>query len=158
MGVFTYHNESTLSVTRSRLFKAVVLDFDNIIPKIMKMAQNIEILEGNGGPGTLRKITYVEGGETKYVVEKWEATDEEKYVYSYSVIEGSGLAEGVEKITIEQKFEEGADGGCVGKDSITFFTKFDAPPTDVVVATITAIREGHFRALEAYLLAHPHEY
>ncbi|KAI9123070.1 hypothetical protein K1719_005959 [Acacia pycnantha] len=158
MGVFTYHNEIASSVTRSRLFKAFVLDFDNLIPKIMKMGQKIEILEGNGGPGTLRKITYVEGGEAKYVVEKWEAADEAKYVYSYSVVEGSGLAEGMEKITIEQKLEEGADGGCVGKDSITFFTKFDAPPTDVEVSTIKAIREGLIRAIEAYLLAHPHEY
>ncbi|XP_054807234.1 class-10 pathogenesis-related protein 1-like [Prosopis cineraria] len=157
MGVFTYQNDNASTVATSRLYKALVVDFDNLVPKIME-GVTIEILEGNGGPGTLKKLTYPRGEETKYLVQKVEAVDEASYAYNYSMIEGSGLAEGVEKMTFETKLVEGADGGSVGKVSITYFTKTDAPPSDEELANGKASGDGLFRAVEAYLLAHPDHY
>ncbi|KAI9123015.1 hypothetical protein K1719_005904 [Acacia pycnantha] len=154
MGAFTYQSENASSVARSRLFKAFVLDVNNLLPKIMEGVK-IEILEGNGGAGTLKKTTYSEGGETKYVVERVEAVDESNYVYNYSVVEGSALPEGVEKITFETKIEEAANGGSLGKASFTYFTKTDAPPSDDIIASAKAQGSGLFKAVEAYLLAHP---
>ena len=62
MGVFTYESETTTVITSARLFKAFVLDADNLIPKILPHAiKSAEILEGNGGPGTIKKITFHEG-------------------------------------------------------------------------------------------------
>ena len=64
MGVFTHENEVTSPLPPSKLFKAFVLDADNLVPKIYKHGINdlsVEILEGHGGPGTIKKFTFREG-------------------------------------------------------------------------------------------------
>lgn len=62
MGVFTYESEFTCTIAPARLFKAFVLDADNLIPKVAPQAiQSAETLEGDGGPGTIKKITFGEG-------------------------------------------------------------------------------------------------
>ena len=62
MGVYTYEHEIASTIAPARLFKAFLLDADNIIAKIVPHAvKNVEILEGNGGPGTIKKITFGEG-------------------------------------------------------------------------------------------------
>lgn len=62
MGVFTYETEFTSVIPPPRLFKAFVLDADNLVPKIAPQAiKHSEILEGDGGPGTIKKITFGEG-------------------------------------------------------------------------------------------------
>ncbi|KAL0368297.1 UNVERIFIED_CONTAM: Major allergen Pru ar 1 [Sesamum calycinum] len=44
---------------QSQQFKAVVLDADTLIPKIMPQAiKNVEILEGDGGVGTVKIIHF----------------------------------------------------------------------------------------------------
>ena len=62
MGVFTYEAETTTVIPPARLFKAFVLDADNLIPKIAPQAiKSAEIIEGNGGPGTIKKVNFGEG-------------------------------------------------------------------------------------------------
>jgi len=62
MGVFTYEAETTTVIPSARLFKAFVLDADNLIPKIAPQAiKSAEIIEGNGGPGTIKKVNFGEG-------------------------------------------------------------------------------------------------
>ena len=62
MGVFTYESEDASVIPPARLFKAFVLDSDNLIPKVVPQAlKSTEIIEGNGGPGTIKKITFGEG-------------------------------------------------------------------------------------------------
>jgi hypothetical protein len=62
MGVFTYEAETTSVIPPAKLFKAFVLDGDNLIPKVAPQAiKSIEIIEGNGGPGTIKKINLDEG-------------------------------------------------------------------------------------------------
>ena len=59
MGVFTYESEFTSTIPSARLFKAFVLDADNLIPKIATQAvKSAEIIDGNGRPGTIKKITF----------------------------------------------------------------------------------------------------
>lgn len=44
------------------MFKAAVLDADTLIPKILPQAiKSVEILEGDGGAGTIKLITFGEG-------------------------------------------------------------------------------------------------
>ncbi|KAI9123024.1 hypothetical protein K1719_005913 [Acacia pycnantha] len=156
MGVFTYHDdEKTSTVPPSKLYKALVLDSDELIPKVLDSVQSVEIVEGNGGPGTVKKLTFVEGGETKYVLQKVEEIDEANYGYKYSIIGGSGIPETVEKITFESKLEEGPNGGSKGKVTVTYFTKTDAPPSEEEINTGKAKGQGLFRAIEAYVLANP---
>ena len=64
MGVFTYETEVTSFIPPAKMFKAFVLDVDllggplpNIVP-LPQVIKNVEILEGDGGPGTIKKITF----------------------------------------------------------------------------------------------------
>lgn len=62
MGVHTFTDEIKSSVAAPRLFKAMVLDADNLLPKIVPQAiKNVEVVEGNGGPGTIKQINFPEG-------------------------------------------------------------------------------------------------
>ncbi|KAK9986708.1 hypothetical protein SO802_031659 [Lithocarpus litseifolius] len=54
--------ETTTVISPARLFKAFILDADNLIPKIAPQAiKSAGIIEENGGPGTIKKITFCEG-------------------------------------------------------------------------------------------------
>ena len=65
MGVFSYEDEATSVIPPARLFKSFVLDADNLIPKVAPQHfTGAENIEGNGGPGTIKKITFAEG---KYI-------------------------------------------------------------------------------------------
>jgi len=61
MGIFTFEDETTSPVAPATLYKALVTDADNVIPKAVEAFRSVENLEGNGGPGTIKKITFVEG-------------------------------------------------------------------------------------------------
>jgi hypothetical protein len=62
MGVFNYEAESPSVIPAARLFKAFILDGDKLIPKVSPQAIScVENIEGNGGPGTIKKITFAEG-------------------------------------------------------------------------------------------------
>ena len=62
MGVVTYEHEITSSISPAKMFKAFILDSDNLIPKILPQAiKCVEIIEGDGGPGSIKKITFGEG-------------------------------------------------------------------------------------------------
>lgn len=62
MGCFTYETEYTSVIPRAKLFKAFLLDADNLIPKVAPQAtKGSENLQGNGGPGTIKKIYFGEG-------------------------------------------------------------------------------------------------
>jgi len=61
MGVFTFEDETTSTVAPARLYKALVKDADNLVPKAVEAIKSVEIVEGNGGPGTIKKLTFVEG-------------------------------------------------------------------------------------------------
>ena len=62
MGVFTYEFENSSVIAPARLFKSLILDADNLIPKVVPQAvKNTEIVSGNGGPGTIKKVHLGEG-------------------------------------------------------------------------------------------------
>lgn len=62
MGVVTYESEATSALPPAKLFKAFVLDTDTLLPKILPQAiKSSEIIEGDGGPGSIRKISFAEG-------------------------------------------------------------------------------------------------
>lgn len=61
MGVFSFEDEATSIVAPATLYKALVTDADNLTPKVIDAIKSVEIVEGNGGPGTIKKFTFVEG-------------------------------------------------------------------------------------------------
>lgn len=62
MGVYTYESEISTAIPPAKLFNAFVLDGDKLIPKIVPMAfKSVEIIEGDGGAGTIKKINFGDG-------------------------------------------------------------------------------------------------
>ncbi|KAI9084239.1 hypothetical protein K1719_033746 [Acacia pycnantha] len=155
MGVFSYEHEHTSTLPPAKLFKAFTKDSDELIPKAVEPIQSIQNVEGTGGPGTVKKLTILEGGKTHHALHKVEAVDEASYVYNYSVVEASDFPETVEKISVDTKLVEGPNGGTVAKISVKYFTKGDAQPTDEELKTGKSKGDSLFKAIEAYLLAHP---
>lgn len=62
MGVITFESNDTYAVPPARMFKALVLESDQLFPKIFPDAiKNIDVVEGDGGAGSIKKITFAEG-------------------------------------------------------------------------------------------------
>ncbi|KAJ7980321.1 Major allergen d 1 [Quillaja saponaria] len=157
MGVFTDETEISSAIPPARLFKAFVLQADNLIPKILPHAiSSIEIIEGDGGPGTIKKINFAQGNG--YLKHKIDSVDKENLIDNYSLIGGDGLSEKLEKISFNIKFLASGEGTLVKRTS-TFHTKGDS---DIdIEEEIKGDKEkvtGLFKAVEAYLLANPNEY
>lgn len=62
MAAVTFAEEFSSSIPAPRMFKALILDGDNLIPKLMPQAiKNIELVQGDGGPGSIRQMNFAEG-------------------------------------------------------------------------------------------------
>nr|AFV09181.1 disease-resistance response protein 49 [Lens culinaris] len=155
MGVFNVDDETTSVVAPAILYKALVIDADTLTPKVIDAIKSVEIVEGNGGAGTIKKVTFVEDGESKHVLHKIELVDVANWAYNYSIVGGVGLPEGVEKISFEAKLSAGPNGGSVGKLSVKYFTKGDAAPSEEQLKKDKAKGDGLFKALEGYCVANP---
>ncbi|KAG6668039.1 hypothetical protein I3843_01G134500 [Carya illinoinensis] len=159
MGVFTYETESTSVIPPAKLFKAFILDADNLIPKVVPQAiQASEIIEGNGGPGTIKKITFGEGSQFKYVKHKIDEVDHTNFTYGYSIIEGDALSNIIEKISYEIKIVASPDGGSILKSISHYHTIGDHEIKEEQVKAGKEKAAGLFKAVEGYLLAHPDAY
>ncbi|KAJ1395313.1 START-like domain superfamily [Sesbania bispinosa] len=151
----TFQDETTSTVAPAKLYKALVKDADDILPKVVEAIQSVETVEGDGGPGTIKKLTFVEGGETKYVLHKIEAIDEANFGYNYSIVGGVGLPETVEKVSFEAQLVAGPNGGSIGKLTVKYQTKGDAQPSEGELKEGKARGDALFKAIEGYVLAHP---
>ncbi|KAF9677967.1 hypothetical protein SADUNF_Sadunf08G0163000 [Salix dunnii] len=164
MGVITLENEFPVNVSPAKLFKAYCLDTVALMPKILpEYIKSSEIIEGNGGPGTIRKITFVEGKPSftrkglNYVKQKIEAMDKENFTYSFSVIEADvwKFAE-VEKVIYENKFVRTPEGGSICKRTRTYHIKGDGEINKDKIKDVYGKKtEGLLKAVEAYFMANP---
>ncbi|KAK4786682.1 hypothetical protein SAY86_010515 [Trapa natans] len=160
MGVVTYSMEVCTSIPPARMFKAFVLD-DNLIPTVLPQAiKRVEIVEGDGGAGTIKLVHFGDASSFKMVKHRVEELDKEKLTYSYTIIEGDALMGTLEKIENELKFEDGAgcNCGCICRSTSKYHTLegVDIKEEDVKAGKEKAM--GMFKAIEAYLLANPDAY
>ncbi|KAF3670843.1 Major allergen Pru ar 1 [Capsicum baccatum] len=155
MGINTYAHESTTTVAPTRLFKALVLDSDNLIPKVMPDVKDIETVDGDE---TIKKMNFVEGGPIKYLKHKIHVVDEKNLVSKYSLVEGDVLGDKLESITYEVKFEASGNGGCVCKTTSEYHTKGDHVVTEEEHNVGKEKAIDLLKAVEAYLVANPSVY
>ncbi|KAK7363529.1 hypothetical protein VNO77_05675 [Canavalia gladiata] len=154
MGVFTSESEHVSPVSAVRLYKAIVLDATNVFPKALpNFIKTVEILQGDGGPGTIKKLTLAQG--LGYVKHHVDAIDREKYVYNYSVIEGSALSEALEKICYEYKLMPTPEGGSIVKSISKYYTKGDEQLAEEYLKVGKERSSGFTKAIEDFLLANP---
>ncbi|KAB2625168.1 major allergen Pru ar 1-like [Pyrus ussuriensis x Pyrus communis] len=159
MGVFTYETEFTSVIPAPRLFKAFILDGDNLIPKIAPQAiKSTEIIEGDGGVGTIKKVTFGEGSQYGYVKQRINGIDKDNFTYSYSMIEGDTLSDKLEKITYETKLIASPNGGSVIKTTSHYHAKGDVEIKEEHIKAGKEKASGLFKLLEAYLVANPDAY
>ncbi|GKV50401.1 hypothetical protein SLEP1_g57107 [Rubroshorea leprosula] len=159
MGVFTDEIEHTTKIQPARLIGAFACAPTDI--------RNVELIEGDGGPGRIIKITFGEGSQVEYVKYKIEslfggassgfsseAVDEKGLSFNYGLIEGDALMNNLEKISYEIKFMAGPEGGSICKISISnHFTIGDIYIKEEDVKAEKERALGLFKAVEAYLLA-----
>ncbi|KAL2558416.1 MLP-like protein [Forsythia ovata] len=152
MGVITCDIEITSSVPAARMFEAIVLDSDNLIPKIMPQAiESVEILEGDGGVGTIKLVNFGEGSQFKSVKHRVDALDKENFTHSYSIVEGDVLMGIFESITYHIEILATADGGCICRNRSIYNTKGDVQITEEKIKEGKEKTMAMFEAIEAYL-------
>ncbi|KAJ9180983.1 hypothetical protein P3X46_009160 [Hevea brasiliensis] len=162
MGVITCEWQVATTVPPAKMFKTFLLDSEILLPKICPRAiKSVVILEGDGGPGTIKQINFNHGSELSHVKERIDAIDKENLTYDYSVIGGDPalLNKALDKISFQIKVESSPDGGSIFKRSSKSYTIDGA---EVNEEEIKAGQEkameafvGIFRAFEAYILANP---
>uniref|UniRef100_A0A5B7C962 Putative major allergen Pru ar 1 n=1 Tax=Davidia involucrata TaxID=16924 RepID=A0A5B7C962_DAVIN len=156
MGVICYDIEIASSIPAPKMFKAFVLDADTLIPKILPQAiKSVEVIEGDGGPGSIKLVTFGEGSQFKSLKHKIDGIDKENFTYSYSIIEGDALMGVLESISYEIKIVASPDGGSICKNSSKYHTKGDAQITEEQIKSGKEKASEMFKAVEAYLLANP---
>ncbi|KAJ8539696.1 hypothetical protein K7X08_013948 [Anisodus acutangulus] len=156
MGVTTYTQDIATLVDPARVFRGLVLDADNLVPKLMsQVVRNIETVEGDG---CIKKMNFVEGYPIKYLKHKIHVIDNKNMVIKYSLIEGEVLGENLEHISYDVRFEGSENGGCICKTISEYHTNGD------FIVKEEEIKEGKEKAVElvkvveAYLLANPSAY
>ncbi|GAU33847.1 hypothetical protein TSUD_393550 [Trifolium subterraneum] len=155
MGVFAFEDDFVSTIAPPKLYKALAKDADVIVPKVIPVIQGVEIVEGNGGPGTIKKLTAVEDGKTSFILHKVEAVDEANLGYNYSLVGGTGLDESLEKVEFVTSVVAGSDGGSIVKISVKYHTKGDATLSDAVREETKGKGTGLLKAIEGYVLANP---
>ncbi|KAF3432412.1 hypothetical protein FNV43_RR27152 [Rhamnella rubrinervis] len=159
MGVFTYETEITSVIAPARLFKAFILDSHNILPKtVPQVVEKVDIISGNGGPGSVYKVHFAAGNPVKYLVHQTDAVDSQNLTYSYTVPEGDVLRDVLDKYCYDIKFEASQDGGSVVKSKITYYTKAGVEISEDQLRIGEDKVAGLYKAVEAYLVANPDAY
>uniref|UniRef100_K7MBC9 Bet v I/Major latex protein domain-containing protein n=3 Tax=Glycine subgen. Soja TaxID=1462606 RepID=K7MBC9_SOYBN len=100
MGIVTTESELVSAVAPARLYKTIALDYSNFFPKVLpNLVKSVEIIEGDGRPGAIKKFTIPEG----YVNQKADVVDVNNYVYDYTIVEGNVLSDREDKMCNEYK-------------------------------------------------------
>ncbi|KAJ0511372.1 putative Bet v I/Major latex protein [Helianthus annuus] len=148
MGVLTYTDEHTSPVPPARIFKASILDSHTLMPKLLPDAiKSIEFIKGDGGAGSIKQINF-SGDEV----------DEKAFTYKYTLIEGNGISDKIEKVFYDIKFEGSPDGGSIAKMTTTIYTHGDFEIKDEELKAGKEKVLGLYKVVEAYLLKNPDAY
>ncbi|KAM7485028.1 hypothetical protein LguiA_001037 [Lonicera macranthoides] len=130
---------------RLKCSRHLIPDMDNLIPKIFPQAiKSTEILEGDGGVGTIKLITFGEGkffrsldcSQYKSVKHRVDAIDEDHLTY----------------------IVPSADGGSICNNRNIYQMKGKAHIAEEHIKAEKEKAMGMFKAVESYLHANPHEY
>ncbi|XP_061994533.1 major allergen Pru ar 1-like [Rosa rugosa] len=160
MGVTTYTDEYTSPIPPCRLFKALVLEADILVPKLMPEAlKSIDTIQGDGRAGSIKQINFAEGSQIISVRNRVDEVDDENYVYNYTLIDGDiSVMEKLEFISYEVKFEATPEGGSKNKMVSKYHTKGDIVLNEEDIKAGREKALGMYKVVEAYLLQNPDIY
>ncbi|XP_040373418.1 major allergen Pru ar 1 [Rosa chinensis] len=160
MGVTTYTDEYTSPIPPCRLFKALVLEADILVPMLMPEAlKSIDTIQGDGRAGSIKQINFAEGIQIISVRNRVDEVDDENYVYNYTLIDGDiSVMEKLEFISYEVKFEATPEGGSKNKMVSKYHTKGDIVLNEEDIKAGREKALGMYKVVEAYLLQNPDIY
>ncbi|KAL3727745.1 hypothetical protein ACJRO7_032483 [Eucalyptus globulus] len=159
MGIPTFTQEFTTPIAPSRMFKALILDSHNLIPKIAPQGiKSIDFIEGDGGVGSIKQTNFADGGHLQYLKHKIDALDSDNLVCKYTLIEGDVIFDKIESVVYEVKFEASSNGGCICKMSSEYHTKAGAELKQEEIKQGKDKAMGLYKVVEEYLSANPDVY
>ncbi|KAL2463504.1 Major allergen Pru ar 1 [Forsythia ovata] len=156
MGVFSFVHELKTHVSPKRLFKALITDPHEVLPKVSPTIKSVETVQGDGGVGSIKKTNFSDDSPLKTLKNRVDFIDTVNYVSKFTLIEGDALDDKVEKICYELKFEDSKDGGCVLKIKSDYHTKGDVVLKEEDIKAGQDHALGLYKACAEYLVAHPH--
>ncbi|KAI5650873.1 hypothetical protein M9H77_36878 [Catharanthus roseus] len=158
MGVIAVDTERKSSLPPAKLFKAFFVDSDCKVLKALPNAiiKNVEILQGNGGAGTIKSVHFNEGFPVKNIKHRVEELDKDNMIYKYSIVDGETLMPGIESASYVIKIEPSGTGS-VCKQHTTFYTKADSNinQEEIKASNEEIAKMFNFKDVEAYVLANP---
>ncbi|RDX97848.1 Pathogenesis-related protein STH-2, partial [Mucuna pruriens] len=156
MGVTTFTQEYSSSVAPSRMFKALIVDSRNLLPKLLpQFVKDVNVIKGDGGAGSIEQVNFNEASPFKYLKHRIDVLDKDNLICKYTMIEGDPLGDKLESIGYEVKFEATSDGGCLCKMASNYKTigEFDVKEEEVKEGRESTI--AIYRVVESYLLENP---
>ncbi|XP_073147924.1 major pollen allergen Car b 1-like [Henckelia pumila] len=143
-----------LNVTPKRMFKAMVIDGHNLLPKIIPhMFKSIDVVQGEGGTsGCVRRISFPDGSQ---LTDKFKDVDTEKLMLKVDVFDWPMFGEKLETIQTEKMFQESGDGGSI----IKWKTQLQLKPgythvSDEEINSLKQLSISFITETQAYLVAH----
>ncbi|KVH74995.1 Bet v I domain-containing protein, partial [Cynara cardunculus var. scolymus] len=84
--------------------------------------------------------------------------NEKTFTYKYTLIEGEGISDKIEKVSYDIKFEGSDDGGTISKMTTTIYTlgEFEIKEEELKAGKEKVL--GLYKVVEAYLLKNPDAY
>ncbi|KAJ6810265.1 pathogenesis-related protein 1-like [Iris pallida] len=154
----SWSHEIESSVSAARLFKASVLDWHNLGPKILpEIIASGEAISGEGAVGSVRQLNFTSAMPFTYMKERLDFIDHEKLECKSTIVEGGDLGTKIESGSFHFKFEPTASGGCLVKLAATFKPLAGTSvPGDIAEAKESVT--GLIKATEAHLVANPEAY
>ncbi|OWM88113.1 major allergen Pru ar 1-like [Punica granatum] len=159
MAVTCFTQEFKTAIAPSRMFRALILDSHNLIPKIAPQGiKSIEFIQGDGGAGSIKQTNFADGGHLKWLKHRIDSVDVEKLVCKYTLIESDIAFDKIESVVYEVQFESSRDGGCVCKMTSEYHVKagLELKEEDIKQGKDKAM--GLYKVVEEYLAANPEAY
>ncbi|XP_057809690.1 major strawberry allergen Fra a 1-2-like [Salvia miltiorrhiza] len=158
MGVTKITQEFASPVAPTRAFRALILESNTLMPKLLpQFIKSVDLLQGDGGVGSIEQVNFTESSHFKYMKNRIDELDKENFVCKYTMVEGDALADKIESIAYEIKFEK-SDDGCVCKMTSEYHTfgGYEVKEEEVKAGKESAM--AIYKVVEAYLLQNPNVY
>ncbi|KAK9072676.1 hypothetical protein SSX86_009111 [Deinandra increscens subsp. villosa] len=92
-----------------------------------KLLEAVDVVEGDGGPGTILKVTFKPGSSFSYYKEKFVKVDDANMVKEAEVVEGGFLDIGFDlymiRIEIKENPKDSSGSSCIVKLTIEYEVK-----------------------------------
>ncbi|KAH7676471.1 Bet v I type allergen protein [Dioscorea alata] len=147
--------EVETSIPASRMFKAAVLEWHNLGPKIVpEHIKSIDLIHGDGNAGSIRQINFTPALPFPFAKERLDSIDHNNFEVKNTTIEGADIGTKLECYSTHSKFTPTSSGGCIVKVTTTVKILPGVKPGDEEAKAKETITKA-IKATEAYLLAHP---